>query len=249
MNDIKINTSQNVGLDYQAAGIGPRLMAIILDTIFKYTYAIILFYIFYQVFEKTLYNNTYVDNNEWNNQLMYGLLILCLLPVLLYHLLCETFLNGQSFGKKIVKIKVIKLDGTQPNFGSYLIRSMFRLLDDGIVGLITIGVSKNAQRFGDMVAGTTVVVMSRKMSIHDTILNRQNKDYKIVYSQVSLLSDGDANTIKEVLQFAKLQGQPQHLRLLADKIKNKYAITLVTQNDEDFLSTLLDDYSHYQFEN
>jgi hypothetical protein len=150
------------------------------------------------------------------------------------------------------KIKVVKIDGTQPNFGSYLVRSMFRLIDvsliSPIVALITVAVSKNSQRFGDMVAGTTVIELNKKLTIRDTILHKQKIDYKIVYQQVALMNDADANTIKEVLDFSYKQNQPQHIKLLAQKVKTKYAITDVTQKDDIFLRTLLMDYSHYLFE-
>lgn len=251
METIKINTTQNVSLSYTAAGVGPRILAALLDTIFVYAYYLLIFAIFAYAINKNRYSGDY-ESNESFNQIMIGIAILCLLPAFLYHLLCETFLNGQSFGKKIMKIKVVKLDGTQPNFGSYLIRSMFRLIDisiiSPIVALITVAVSKNSQRFGDMVAGTTVIELNKKLTIRDTILHKQKLDYKIVYSQVALLSDTDANTIKEVLTFSFTQNQPQHIQLLAQKIKTKYAISEVAQKDDEFLKTLLMDYSHYQFE-
>ncbi len=247
MEEIKITTSQNVSLSYAAAGVGPRILAGLLDLIFVYAYAFILIMIFSFAVIRRDYSGDY-ESRESFNQIMIGILILLLLPALLYHLLCETFMNGQSFGKKIMKIKVIKLDGTQPNFGSYLIRSMFRLIDKPIVALITVAVSKNSQRFGDMVAGTTVILMNKRISLNETILNRQKPDYKIIYQQVSLLSDTDANTIKEVLDFSVAQEQPQHIALLAKKIKTKYGISDVKQKDVDFLRTLLADYSHYQFE-
>lgn len=148
-----------------------------------------------------------------------------------------------------MRIKVVKLDGTQPNFGSYAVRSMFRLIDDGFIGMITIAVSKNGQRFGDMVAGTTVIELNQKVTLDDTILRKQKSGYKIVYSQVSLLSDKDANIIKEVLEFAEENEKSEHLKLLCEKIRSKYGIHTVTQTDEEFLRTLLEDYTHYQFEN
>jgi hypothetical protein len=143
---------------------------------------------------------------------------------------------------------VVKLDGTQPNFGSYLIRSMFRIIDRPVVAVIAVAVTNKSQRFGDMVAGTSVIQMNKRVSIKDTILYQAVKDNKIVYDQVAMLSDADANTIKEVLQFSKQQEQPQHVSLLAEKVKNKYGIHDVKQNDEDFLNTFLTDYTHYQFE-
>lgn len=248
MENINLQTTQNVAIHYRAAGLGPRIVSILLDTIFRYAYFFVGFMVFYALFLKSLYANTY-PAEERNNELYIGLFILYLLPFFLYHLLCETFLNGQSFGKKIVKIKVVKLNGTQPGFGSYLLRSVFRIIDDSIIGIVVIAATKNSQRLGDMVAGTTVIEMNPKMTIADTILSEQKPDYQIVYGQVSLLSDKDANIIKEVLQFSEAQGQADHLKLLADKIKAKYGIHGVQQNNKEFLTTLLADYSQYQFEN
>lgn len=247
MDEIKITTSQNVSLSYTAAGVGPRMLAALLDLIFVYVYAIILIFIFMFVIRRNEYSGDY-DTYETYNSIVIGIFILFMLPAGLYNLLCETFLNGQSFGKKIVKIKVVKLDGTQPNFGSYLIRSMFRLIDKPVIALLTVALSKNSQRFGDMVAGTTVILLNKRISLNETILHRQKTDYKIVYPQIALMTDTDANTIKEVIDFSRSQGQPQHIEMLAKKIKTKYGIAEVKQSDEDFLRTLLMDYSHYQFE-
>lgn len=251
MESIKIKTTQNVVLSYNAAGVGLRLLAALLDTIFVYAYYFLIIIIFTYAINRNKYSGDY-ESSESYNQIMISIAILCLLPAFLYHLLCETFLNGQSFGKKIMKIKVVKMDGTQPNFGSYLVRSMFRLIDitliSPIVALITVAVSKNSQRFGDIVAGTTVIELSKKLTLRDTILHQQKTDYVIVYSQVSLMNDADANIIKEVLDFNAKQNQPEHINLLAKKIKTKYAISEVKLRDDVFLRTLLMDYSHYLFE-
>jgi len=247
MDTIQINTSQNVSLSYTPAGIGPRILAALLDWVFIIAYAGIVAAIFSFAINRKEYSGD-VERSESYDQMMIGLFILCLLPAMIYHLLCETFLNGQSFGKKILKIKVVKLNGTQPNFGSYLLRSMFRIIDRPMIALITIAVSAKSQRFGDMVAGTTIIQINRPVSIRETILHKQKPDYKIVYEQVSLLSDTDANTIREVLDFSRNQNQPQHLTLLSKKIKTKYGIPDVTQTDEQFLNTLLMDYTNYQFE-
>src|SRR3954464_13185132 len=109
METIKINTTQNVSLSYSAAGIGPRILASLLDVIFKYAYTSIVTLIFSFAIARNSYSDTYEDHENYN-MVIVGLLILCLLPAAFYHLLSETFLNGQSFGKKILKIKVVKLN-------------------------------------------------------------------------------------------------------------------------------------------
>ena len=51
------------------------------------------------------------------------------LPVMFYSLIQESLWEGQTIGKKLMKVKVIKLDGYQAGFGDYLIRWLFRLID------------------------------------------------------------------------------------------------------------------------
>jgi len=253
LDHIHINTTQNVSLQYEPAGIGFRILASMLDRVFAYSYLLLIFFIFQKfLIRDSNYGDGY-DKSEDYNAVMYGVMVLFLLPGLLYHLLCETFLNGQSFGKKIVGIKVVKIDGTQPNFGSYLIRSMLRLIDMAIfspaVGIITIAATDKSQRLGDIAAGTTVIKLNSKISLGDTILYHQKPDYKIIYEQVAMLTDREANLIKEVLEFSAKQEQFQHLEKLAIKIREKLGIEEVKEGPEVFLNTLLNDYSHYKFEN
>ena len=61
---------------------------------------------------------------------------------------------------------------------------------------------------------------------------QQKADYKIVYEQVALLSDKEANLIKEVLEFSMKQNQPQHLIKLAEKIKIKLGIETVKEKNK-----------------
>lgn len=242
-----------MALQYQPAGIGYRILAALLDGVFTFAYFFLVIFIFQKFIISDNYYGDGYDKTKNYNAVMFGIMILFLLPALLYHLLCETFLNGQSFGKKIVGIKVVKIDGTQPNFGSYLIRSMLRLIDLRIftqaVAIITIAATEKSQRLGDIAAGTTVIKLNSKISLSDTILYRQKPDYKIVYEQVALLTDKEANLIKEVLEFSSRQNQPQHLEKLATKIKTKLGIEVVNENAESFLNTILKDYSQYLFEN
>jgi uncharacterized RDD family membrane protein YckC len=243
MNSIKIETTQNVDLDYEAAGIGYRILATLLDGVFIGIYIAIVF-----ILCVSMGFNYFYESNQY---MASTLLIILGLPILLYHFLSETFMNGQSLGKKILKIKVIKLDGTQPGIGSYLIRSLFRIIDiqlfNGLVALISVAASNHGQRLGDMAAGTTVIKLGSKLTIRDTILYRQVDNYKIVFDQVALLSDRDIAIIKEILEHSLLNNKPDNLNILAQKVKTKMGVTNPMGNDQ-FLKTVLLDYSHYQFE-
>jgi uncharacterized RDD family membrane protein YckC len=243
METIKITTTQNVDLEYEAAGVGYRILATLLDGVFIGVYVVIIVLMCIQ-----LGFNYFYESNQY---LAATLIIILSLPVMLYHFLSETFMNGQSLGKKVMKIKVVKLDGTQAGIGSYILRSLLRIIDiqllNGLVALICIAASDKSQRLGDMAAGTTVIKMGSNLSLRNTILYRQVTDYKIVFEQVALLSDKDIGIIKEILEHSLANNKMDNLKALSQKVKTKMNVT-TTLTDELFLKTVLLDYSHYQFE-
>jgi uncharacterized RDD family membrane protein YckC len=68
--------------------------------------------------------------------------------------------TGQTIGKKIVNIKVVRQDGKPMTYMEALIRTVLRIVDGialYLVGLIVILASKEKQRVGDMAAKTLVV--------------------------------------------------------------------------------------------
>ncbi len=244
MESVVINTSQNIVIDYEPAGLGNRLLSAILDVLFKIGFVYTLMIIagllgFY--------------SGKLNNPSSIVIIILMVyIPYLLYDFLFETFMHGQTFGKKIMKIKVVKLDGTQPSVGSYLLRWLIRLVEidmcGGLIAIITIAVSKNSQRLGDMAAGTTIIHIKRKVTLQDTILQQQKHlEYKIVFKEVSLLNDADIQLVKDVNDFYVKTGNNTALKKFAQKIKDKTAI-VTSLSDEDFMTTLLKDYNHFQLD-
>jgi len=68
--------------------------------------------------------------------------------------------RGQTIGKKIMNIKVVKADGAPCDYGSAFVRNLLRLIDSqviGLVGIVVISVTEKKQRVGDIVAKTVVV--------------------------------------------------------------------------------------------
>src|SRR3954453_17667587 len=94
---ISITTPQNIELEYELASLGERMVATIIDLIILVGYIIIV----------GMFNNL-SDGLDYKFGWVYLFLFL---PLTCYSLLCETFLNGQSVGKKVIGIKVISLNG------------------------------------------------------------------------------------------------------------------------------------------
>lgn len=81
-----------------------------------------------------------------------------LIPVAYYTYFEGT--TGQTIGKKAMNIRVVKPDGRPCDFASALIRSILRVVDSlviGLVGIVVISVTEKKQRIGDLVANTIVV--------------------------------------------------------------------------------------------
>lgn len=241
MENIGIETTQNVDINYRIASLGDRIIAQILDTVIIAGYLI-----------ATIFLWIYLNNNFNNSPFYYptAIIIILYLPVFLYDFLCEVFLNGQSIGKKIMKTKVVKIDGTQPGIGSYFLRWILKPIDVfftyGSVGLITMLINGKGQRLGDLAANTTVIKIKAQVKLEDILVPETKETYNIVYPQASVLSDSDIQIIKEVLNH-RVETNTFVYQNLIDKTMEKIAMKMGVEPDSNgirFLNTVIKDYTH-----
>ncbi|MCW8932612.1 MAG: RDD family protein [Gammaproteobacteria bacterium] len=79
----------------------------------------------------------------------------------LYPVFFEIYFQGQTPGKKAMKIQVLQIDGTMVSWGASLIRNLLRTVDFlpffYALGVMTMLMSKDFRRLGDLVANTIVV--------------------------------------------------------------------------------------------
>ena len=230
MQTIRIQTSQNIEVEYQLAGIGDRIVAYLVDLAIYLAY---FFVIFLANDALGFMNNGYI-------------VFLVLLPPVFYSLLCETFMNGQTVGKKAKNIQVISLDGGQASFGQYLARWLFSLIDVlpfGVVAVVMVSLSEKNQRLGDKVAGTTVVRTHIVTAMRDTIFEETPDIYQPLYPGVTLLTEGDIALVKEVLNRNRKMPNYSLVIKAADKIKSVLGLQS-NHEPEDFLRTVIKDYNH-----
>jgi uncharacterized RDD family membrane protein YckC len=201
MVELRINTTQNVNINFVAASVGERILAYAIDWLVKVAYIVVV----YQIVFKILSVDQWVEGmDQWSKMAIY---VSFLLPVIFYSLLFETLLDGQTPGKRIMKIKVVKIDGYQASLSDFVVRWFFRIVDlnmlSGVIALISIITSSKNQRLGDMTAGTAVISLKNDVNINHTILEELKKDYKPTYPNVIRLSDNDARIIKETFKTAR----------------------------------------------
>lgn len=237
---IHVETTQNVKLHYEVSAIGDRLFAYIIDYLIMHGFALIVF---------LLYNYTVrFDSSEGN--MIIGIVLVLLVPGF-YHLIFELFNSGQSIGKKLLKIKVIRLDGTEPTLGNYLIRWLTRIIEmQGIfgLGLIVILINGKGQRIGDLAAGTTVAKVKKRLSIEDTVVSKTDSNYVPEYPQVQQLSAKDIEIIKEALHHHAKYENFNLINTCGMKVKTLFGLDPYSTKlpNHDFLQRVVDDFNYYQ---
>lgn len=232
MEAIRIQTAQNVFIEYQPASVGDRIGATIIDGVIALCYLLVV--------NLTL-EGLNLEPGTTVRLALYS-------PYVFYHLVSEIFMDGQSVGKKAVNIKVVKLDGTQPGIGSYLLRWLLRPVDIlffGAVAMISISSSQKGQRLGDIAAGTSVISTRRRQTLRDTMLPEIPDEYTPLYPEAARLTDRDVSIIKESLQ-AYLRGDRQDswlVHTLAEKVQALLGVR-TNQTYVEFLRTVLKDHAY-----
>ncbi|MGG7439247.1 RDD family protein [Chryseobacterium arthrosphaerae] len=244
MSQIAINTSQNVNISFTIASIGERMLAFIVDLLIRVAYIVAILYLFFNIFDLGYLLN---GLDEWSVRAVY---ILLTFPVYIYPVVLESLMEGQTPGKRLMKIRVVKIDGYQAGFGDYMIRWIFRIVDvsfAGIVGLISMVVSKNNQRLGDIASGTAVISLKNNINISHTILENIKEDYIPSFPQVIALSDNDMRIIKDNYTKALRVDDRQIISKLSDKIKSilKLEVDPKKMTERQFISIIIKDYNYY----
>lgn len=243
----RINTTQNVVIQYEVASAGERVLARLLDVVlFLGYFALAMF-----IVSKIMSTMTWQKRDEVG-PLLY---ILSLIPIFTYTLWCESFFSGKTFGKMILGLKVVKTDGTPAGVGDFAFRWITRILEGELAIFTALAlpvaiISNRGQRIGDMIAGTIVIRIKVKNSIRSTILAQINPSYRVVFPQVAVLSDRDMNIIRSVMQQAYTTANYQLMETLAMRVKQVMKVNPDPRQlpAPQFLNIVLADYAHYAFE-
>jgi len=156
MDYITITTPENIEIEYRLAGLGARLAAVFIDILIQ-TVAIIAIY------AVVLFGVMHLDLRHLNNVDIHGigpaLLIISAFVIYLgYYVAFEFAMKGQTPGKRVYKLRVIRNNGQPVTLNHSIVRNILRyFIDFTGVGVICILLTKQHKRVGDMAASTIVV--------------------------------------------------------------------------------------------
>ncbi len=264
---IKVPTSFNIEVEFEIPEFYRRLFSLLIDVIMEIMYLFVASKIMRSIVE------SYDLSNEDSLYDLNAIGMLMILPVLVYHVVMEITMNGQSVGKKIMGIRVVNENGGRPSVSQFLIRWLLRVSDLWILALLFIlstggmggGIeagflllaalaflitdivlvvsSKKGQRIGDILAKTILIRINSKASIEETIFQEVADTYTPSFPQIMQLSDRDINAIKSILETSRKKNDYSMAMAAADKIKNHLQINS-DMDPYDFLDVLLKDYNY-----
>ena len=242
MDTIEIRTTQNVVIEYELAALRERILAFFIDLVILGSVYIVLSILFMGVLARMMQESAMFST-------VYSLMPILLF--LLYQLASEVLADGQSWGKKSMGIKVVRLDGKEPGLSDYLLRTVFHMVDSlftaGTLASLLISSSEKNQRLGDMTANTTVIRVRHNLRFRlEDILNISSlEDYEPKYPEVKQLSEQDMLLIKSTISRYTTYPNPAHeeaIHMLVERLQQLLGLKERPSNKIEFLRTLIRDY-------
>ncbi len=172
---LNIDTPENVVFGYTVAGIGSRFIAALVDTLIIVLLQLVIV-ICIILFVGATRGTTITANGPVSGWLVALGSLMSFAFLWGYYIFYEMRTNGQSIGKRIAKIRVIRTDGTPITLTESIVRNLVRLIDFlpayYAVGVITMFANDQARRLGDFAAGTIVVRESQEAASLETLAPR-----------------------------------------------------------------------------
>lgn len=212
---LNIDTPENVIFGYEVAGIGSRFLAALLDSTL----------ILVTMLVANITGFLLVSALGFSSDSMAPGVItaftgfLSFLMFWGYYIFFEIIWNGQSPGKRLQNLRVVRTDGTPVGTVESAIRNLVRIVDFlplfyG-VGVITMFSNSQARRLGDFAAGTLVVREDSSVYLDD--LRIAESDMKTFRRSLSLGAEDDI-----VFPLDRLSAQD--VQLAEDYLQRRYEL-------------------------
>jgi uncharacterized RDD family membrane protein YckC len=244
-----IETPENISFDYDIAGIGSRFLAAIIDTIL----------ILLALGLTSFILGNLSDLLPFTGDVLLAISVIVSFIILwTYYLVFEVVWNGQSPGKRLIGLRVVREGGRPITFLSSAIRNLIRFVDFlpffyGI-GVVAMFIDLRARRLGDLVGGTLVVkersdvtlasLTTPTTAVRSTTIATANT---ISLPNLDLLTTRDYDLAHEFLQ-RRNELSPEARQKLAQQLASGLQARIGVPQDlvhaESFLLLLV---SEYQF--
>ena len=234
---LEVRTPESIAFSYELAGLGSRFLAVSVDVTIQ---TLVMIGIIWGL----IYAGSHVRDVSAPTKIESSLAIAFIATIIFivyfgYFILFETFWNGQTPGKKMMGLRVVRDGGYPADFGSVAIRNLIRV-GEFVVGLYAISavaalMSPENKRLGDMAAGTIVVRDVRAAKLADLLEEPAETAHPL------MLSSQERALIDQFV--ARRDGMAPHNRAMmaskiAERIRPRVSRDLQQLDDEELLTRL-----------
>jgi uncharacterized RDD family membrane protein YckC len=158
---LTIDTPEQVAIHFPIAGIGSRFLAVLADTIVQILLYLVIFLLIFAIVSSAPRINGFVLERLGDKWIIAAIILFYFLLYWGYYTLFEAFWNGQTPGKRLCKLRVIRDSGRQITLFESMTRNLIRVIDAlpsfYAVGIVTMLCNRRNKRLGDFAAGTLVI--------------------------------------------------------------------------------------------
>ncbi|PZR59641.1 MAG: hypothetical protein DLM50_00580 [Candidatus Meridianibacter frigidus] len=163
---LSVRTPESIAFSYELAGLGSRFLAVLLDLLIQVIVAMAVFWALVAVAGHAHPLPLPPREEKLAQSLAIAFIAFGLFTIFFgYFIIFEAFWNGQTPGKRLLGVRVVRDGGFPVDFMSSLIRNFVRIVEMGLafyaVSAICTLLSPENKRLGDYAAGTIVVRDSR----------------------------------------------------------------------------------------
>jgi uncharacterized RDD family membrane protein YckC len=202
--EVRIETPEQVEVDLELAGLGSRFVARFLDWLIQALFNVALFVLALAV---AALAGLAFDPEHMPVLAITIALTLSFLVSLGYGTFYELKRNGQTPGKKVAGIRVVREGGGPIDFRAAAVRNMLTAIDlfPGlpIIGPLLVLLTTNRQRLGDLAAGTVVIrerVVELGADPTDELIEHAVDEVRFTSAQLAALAPNDRAILRELLR-------------------------------------------------
>lgn len=237
---ISVRTPESIAFSYELAGLGSRFLAVVADMAVQGLILIAILWGFYLIGSHAGKAASAAGDSAAASLGIAVIVTIVFLVFFGYFIAFEAFWNGQTPGKKLLGIRVVRDGGYPLDAGASFIRNLIRVGEFALgfyaVSAVASLLSSENKRLGDMAAGTIVVRDSRAQSLTAILEHAQGEEPRI-----ALLTDDEYALVARFL--SRRRGMAEHYRRtlafqIADRLRPRLSSDLRRLDDEELLERI-----------
>jgi uncharacterized RDD family membrane protein YckC len=240
---VDVRTPESIAFSYELAGLGSRFLALAVDQAIQIATLIAIFAGIILAGTRVAARQTpaVMSTKAAESVAIAAIVVIAFVVLFGYFILFETVWNGQTTGKRLLGIRVVRDGGYPIDFGASLIRNLIRvgeqLVGYYLVAAISAVISPENKRLGDLAAGT-IVVRDARLAAPRSVTQHEAEP---VYAATAYLSGEERSLIKRFIErrdALSLDRRKELAAQLAARVRDRVPPDLGRLDDEALLERL-----------